>query len=300
VKTLKRSELAYVIGAQKPPALVVEQGEVFMVETEDAFNGTFLGPEDLVPEKLGRGGVGFSNPVTGPVFVNGAAPGDALVVKVHEMRCPSRGATRVRPGMGVLSTFVDGPVVFLIDIRDGYAYLPGGSRVALAPMIGTIGVAPPHEALATGKPGPYGGNLDVRDIGPGCELVLPVYAPGALLYLGDVHATQGDGEFTGAAVEIRSEVVLSATAIKPAPKTLVGPRVRRDGKITTIASDKPLDDAVRASVAAMINWLVEDYGFDRMGAYQFITNCGFGRVCQMVNPLYTAGCTVEEPVARRS
>jgi amidase len=299
VKTLKRSELAYVIGAQKPPALVVEQGEVFLVETEDAFNGTFLGPEDLVPEKIGRSGVGFSNPVTGPVYVNGALPGDALVIKVHEMRCASRGATRVRPGMGVLSTFVDAPVVYFIDIKDGHAHLPGGARVPLAPMIGTIGVAPAHEAIATGRPGPYGGNLDVRDIGPGCDLILPVYVPGALLYLGDVHATQGDGEFTGAAVEVRAEVVLSATVVRPAPKTLVGPRVRQGGRISTLASDKPLDDAVRASAAAMVNWLAEDYGFDRMAAYQFITNCGFGRVCQMVNPLYTAACTVEEPPARR-
>jgi acetamidase/formamidase len=294
MKVLSRSNPAYVIGPYREPALRVKPGEVFCVETEDAYGGIFQTPDDLVPSRLSRSGVGFSNPVTGPIAIEGAGPGDAVKVNITEVRCGDRGATRLRPNFGVLGDFAREAQVFLLRIRDKSAILPDGRTVPLAPMIGTIGVSPVLEAIATSLPGRHGGNLDCRDIGPGCELILPVFVPGAFLYLGDVHATQGDGEFSGSAVEVRAEVVLSVDVISPAPQSLTGPRVRRDGRITALASDKPLDEAVRACVSAMVDWLVADYGFDRLGAYLYLTNCGFGRVCQMVNPLYTAGCTLDE------
>ena len=168
----------------------------------------------------------------------------------------------------------------------------------LAPMIGTIGISPHLEAIASVVPGRHGGNLDCRDVGPGCELTLPVAVPGGLVYLGDVHATQGDGEFSGAAVEVRADVVLSCDIISPAPLSLAGPRVRRGGLISTLASDKPLEAAVQASVRAMVDWLAEDYGFSRRDAYLLLTNAAFSRVCQIVNPVYTAACTIDERQVR--
>jgi amidase len=295
MKRLTRDKLASVLGQYVEPRLTVAPGETFLVETEDCYSGTLRSPADVNPVSRERGGVGFSNPVTGPVYVEGAMPGDALVVNIHDIRCLSPGVTRVRPKSGVVHGVVGSTQVMFIEIDGAHAYLPGGYTLPLNPMIGTIGVAPYMEAVPTVVPGSHGGNLDFKDVGPGAQLILPVSVPGALLFMGDVHATQGDGEVSGAAVECQAEVTASVELCSPAPASMRGIRVKRGGTISTVASDKPLDDAVRACVAAMIEWLVEEWGMDRAEAYFLMSNSANVRVAQMVNPIYTAVCTIREP-----
>jgi amidase len=175
--------------------------------------------------------------------------------------------------------------VFIYPLRDGYIELPRGVRIACEPFLGTLATAPELEAISTLVPGPFGGNMDVADTCVGNTVYLPVNVEGALVYTGDVHAAQGDGELCGVACEVTARVRLRIELRKGL--TIAWPRIESATELMTVGSARPMEDAARIAWTELIWWLVADYGFDRWEAYQLLTQAGRMRVGNMVDPQYS-------------
>jgi amidase len=272
--------LRYSLGPFYEPVLRIRSGETVLVETEDAFSGQIRSPQDRRDTKA----MPFSNPVVGPIYVEGAQSGDMLAVKIKEIRPRiAQGATRIPSWWWYLcdqakyayQDFLGSDLPHgtrICPIRDGKVIFDDKHMLPYAPMIGTIGTAPEIESISSEKPGPHGGNMDVPDIACGNTLYLPVNVGGAFLYVGDAHATQGDAELCGTAIEMPAEIEATVEVIKE--KRISWPRVESREFIATIAcsgTGMPLDEAVRIAFVELIRWLESDYGCDRWDAYQLCT-----------------------------
>ena len=244
------------------------------------------------------------NPMNGPIFVEGAEPGDTLRVSIDAMR-------PIRP-TGWTMSVVAGNVVDPEFVRT----LPARERVTwaidrnamttqlatpvaglehlvlpLAPMIGCFGVAPKlGEAISTATSAEFGGNMDYRLFGPGTTVWLPVAAPGALFFLGDCHAVQGDGEIVGTGVETCFEVTVTLTLEKG--RTITWPRGETADDIFTIGNARPLDQALQHATTEMLNWLETDYGLDRTAASHLLGQVVRYDVGNVFDPAYTMACRV--------
>ncbi|MFI5041856.1 MAG: acetamidase/formamidase family protein, partial [Acidimicrobiales bacterium] len=190
-----------------PPALVVAPGDELTLELFDASGGQ-IGPDDDATA-LGRLDFGTVNPCTGPVFVEGLAAGDELVVTILAIATGDWAWTANIPGFGLLADDFPEPRLWISTVRDGIVTTPTGLDIPARPMIGTIGVAP-----ARSEPAPLlvptnaGGNMDIAQLGAGATLHLPVEVTGGLLSAGDTHAVQGDGEVCGTGAEASATVHL--------------------------------------------------------------------------------------------
>ncbi len=276
-----------------PPVMTVAPGTTVTFETVDASGGQ-LGPDSTV-EDVGRLDFARVNPVTGPVFIDGAEPGDALEVTIESFRPSGWGWTAVIPGFGLLAE--DFPEAALhiwkydAERLTPAMYGPGG-RVPLKPFTGTIGVAPaepgPHSIV---PPRACGGNMDIRDLAAGTRLYLPVQVTGALFSVGDTHAAQGDGEVCGTAIESPMEVTLTFDLVKDAglrtPRFVTpGPVARHfDGKgyeVTTgIGPD--LMAAAKDALRAMIDRLSGRFGMRPAEAYMLCSVCADLRISEIVD-----------------
>jgi amidase len=313
-----RQSLKYTLDYRHAPVLEVEPGETFTVETEDAPSGRYRCPEDAA-HLLDAWYLNFSppmaNPVTGPIYVRGAEPGDTLVVQIEYLALDSQGATYWRPGHRPLGdslrwgdlakpTLVIGrlekeEVVMeeAVTWEDNQVRRhPLGLRVPQSPFIGTLAVAPEREVETPGLgQGSWGGNMDVRDICPGTRVLLPCYHPGGLLYIGDVHACQGDGEFYGTAMEIRSTVTLHCEVIKGKRMPFV--RLETERSLISLACARPLEEAVWRACFQLMEWLVLDYGCTQRMAYLLLgVNPDFRINVYQMAPIgklqYTAGAEI--------
>jgi len=291
------------------PALVVSPGESFVIETEDAAAGYFRDDGTLpYPDKrpTHTADPPLLNPVGGPVWIEGAGKGDVVVVTVENIEVDTQGYTILQPGDGMLgdslkyraTTGYYTRILFHEPGADGT--LSGGTcffndsiRWKLAPHIGTICCAPEREAMASVSiQGPYGGNIDSRDIRKGARVYLSSYCEGGLLFAGDVHACEGDGELTGTADETRATLTLSCEVLKN--RTIPHVRVEHDDRIIGLFCDKPLESAVRGATRNLLDWMMDEYGFDARDAWLLIGTCPDFRinVYQMVDMpglSYTAG-----------
>jgi amidase len=274
VKRIRREDaLTYRLDASVPPALRVEQREAFAVETEDASSGLLTaGDKPPTPDNVPyvRHSPAKANPVGGPVFVEGVPPGP-VAVEILEVNLASTGVAYNRPVLSPLGDVASRPeareeFTQLVEHRDGEAIVSDRLRWPLAPMIGTLACAPEWEAhsSSTGQ-GAWGGNLDVADFRPGAVVFLNAYHEGALLFVGDVHGCQGDGEYFGVADESRAEVVLSVSAAEG--ELLPAPRVETPEGIVALGIDKPLEAAAHAAIRHLMDWLVADFGYSRRDAY---------------------------------
>jgi acetamidase/formamidase len=159
-------------------------------------------------------------------------------------------------------------------------------EIPLKPMLGRVAVAPAgQEAFGGLWPGDFGGNLDASDVKEGATVYLPVFHPGGLFYFGDGHALQGDGEIIGSGLETTMDVTFQFDLIKG--KRIRWPRIESDSHIMVAASMRPLIDALRIGYVELIEWLVADYGFDKMDAFQIASQAGEVRVANVVDPNYT-------------
>jgi acetamidase/formamidase len=288
----------YTIGPYADPVLRVRPGDTVVVETHDAFEGKIVSEDTLPSEVLT---MPFVNPQSGPIFVDEAAPGDALAVTLQAIEprgAQPRGTTCLVPHFGGL-TGTDRTVT----LQDPLPEIVRKTRVttegvewsdaltlSYEPFIGTIGTAPQIEAIASLTPDHHGGNMDLPDVGPGSTLYLPVQVAGALLYLGDGHAIQGDGELCGVAVEIATTTTLEIDVVKE--WALSWPRLENDAFIMSIGSARPLEDAARIAYADLLEWMVADYGFERWDAYMLLSQVGRVRLGNMVDPNYTVGASI--------
>lgn len=165
------------------------------------------------------------------------------------------------------------------------------------PFIGTISTSPAIDSIGALTPGNHGGNMDLPDICPGATIYLPVRVDGALLYLGDCHAIQGDGEVCGVAVEHPTYTTITVDVRKA--WALAWPRLENDRFIMSIGSARPMEDAARIAFADLVKWMVSDYGFDKWDAYLVLTQIAHVRLGNMVDPNYTIGAGIAKAYLQR-
>jgi acetamidase/formamidase len=227
-----------------------------------------------------------AHPLTGPIFVTDAAPGDSLEVRIGSIEYPHPyGVIGFLPGGGTLPAEFPYAYLKLVRFDPGArtAMLAPGVRVPLAPFFGSIGVAPPvlSGRVSSGPPGPHVGNLDIKELRAGTTIFLPVHVPGALLSIGDGHAAQGDGEVTGTAIETSLSTTLQVTVHKRRPVRYA--RIETDTHIITVGLDPDLDEAARIATREMIDYLVAERGLSRDDAYVLCSAAVDLRVSQTVD-----------------
>lgn len=253
------------------PALEVNPGATVRFEVHDASGGQLSAAstvDDLAALDFGR-----INPVTGPILVRGARPGDALVVEILDMELAPWGWTANIPGFGLLADRFPQPHLRLSQVAGGRCGFLSGIAVPVSGFIGTIGVAMPEPGQhPIVPPSRYGGNMDVRHVGPGARLWLPVGVPGALLSLGDTHAAQGDGEVCGTAIEcaalVTVRVHLEAARHLPFPLVETDPHSARAGRaLATTGIGPDLFEAARQATEGMIEQIVRRTGLSELDAY---------------------------------
>ena len=282
-----------------PPALHVEAGDSIATTTVDA-----RGFDQDNAELAGR-----PNPQTGPFYVNGAEAGDTLVLKLHEVT-PNRrlGWTTARLAPNVVdfeyeANFDDEVdlATWDVDVEAGTVALVEpqnrltGKPLPLRPMLGTVGVAPDiGEAISTMTSGAHGGNMDYNRITRGVTVSFPVFTDGALFFLGDGHALQGDGEMDGTGVEISMDVRFSLDLIKG--KTIHWPRAEDETFLMTCGNVRPLDQAVQHATTEIVSWLETDYGLTTREAHMLLGRFVEYDVGNMYDPAYTMVCKVRKSV----
>lgn len=294
----------YVYGPYAKPLLEVEPGVVITVETHDAFEGQITSEQDKPSEKLN---FPYLNPQSGPIYVRGAEKGDALAVRIISIKprgAQPVGTTCLIPEFGALvptgATAMLSPQlpekVKKVPVDEQGVYWSDSVTLPYEPFIGTIGTAPEIEAISSLQPDYYGGNMDLPDVAPGNIIYLPVNKDGALLYLGDCHAIQGDGEVCGVALEIPATVELQVDLIKGHGNSW--PQLETEDAMMFIASARPMEDAARIGYVEIIRWVVEQTGQTPEEAYMLLTMCGKVRLGNMVDPKYTMGVSIAKRYVR--
>ena len=273
----------------REPVLRMKPGQVLVSET-------MMGPYYTKEGGAWPGEVG-------PIYIEGAMPQDQLVVKLLRVR-PNRdlAPAAISGNFGGLASDVrvrllNPPVpnerfLWQLDrVRNlGILELPRSKmkriEVPLAPMLGRVAVAPRGEESYTGLwPGYFGGNMDAPEIREGVTVYLPIFHEGALFYFGDGHALQGHGEIAGTGLEATMAVTLQIDLIKNNP--IDWPRIEDDDHIMVAGSARPLIDAFRLAHVELIEWLEQEYGFDRWEAYQVLSQVATSTVANIVDPQYT-------------
>ena len=277
------------IGSHEP-VLRVADGDTIRTWCVDS------GGRDRNGTQLTPGG----NPQTGPFFVQGAAPGDALVVRIDRLR-PSadRGVTGPVVAPNVVDPSVvrdlpprEGMDVWLLDLDAGTARLespPAGLEhleLELDPMLGCFGVAPSGgEAISCATSGPHGGNMDYRGFREGVTVTFPVAVEGALLHVGDGHALQGDGEIVGTGIEVPMDVELTVSVRKDYP--MGWPRAENDEYVLAVGNARPLDQALQHATTELMWLLSQDYGLDRRASSVLLGQCVRYEIGNVFDPAYT-------------
>ena len=281
-----------------PPALRIKPGDRVITTTLDA-SGV-----DAQGRQVGQG----PNPQTGPFFVEGAEPGDLLVVTFEKIE--TNRATAYSSSL--LAAYAVDPasiatrqdrdpkrVTWQIDTAAGVARLtdpdvkPATITLPLRPMLGCVAVAPARkEAIATPTPGAFGGNMDYAGVTSGVTVMLPVNEPGALLFIGDGHARQGEGEVVGTGLETSMDVEFTVQLVKK--KAASWPRMETDTHVMTLGSARPLLQALQHATSEMLRWLVADYGFSERGGSVFMGQALEYEIANVVDPNFTVVAKVRK------
>ena len=265
--------VTYVFGPQIRPVLEVPPQAVIVCETLDAASGRIRTQEDALtlsyPPEQG-------NPATGPIAVRGAQPGQTLAVRIVAIDLGPCGCGRVKRG-GIIFDELHPPAAVLTPVHDQTVAFKGLTFPA-RPMLGVIGTAPAGEAVPTFYPGPHGGNLDINEIRPGATVYLPVSVPGALLALGDVHASMGDGELNGGGLDIAAEVTIEVDVRPGLPCRR--PLIETDDAWSVCANGPTLPEALRMATREMTTLLATRLDLSREEAFILIGAAGDARIGQ--------------------
>lgn len=279
-----------------PPVLTIADGDSVVTQTIDAAGID----KDEVQRWPGP------NPMNGPIFVAGAEPGDALQVDIVRMTpIRERGWTRA----ALAGNVVDPERVRDLPPRERTDWVIDGQAgtvrlrepvaglehliLPLEPMIGCFGVAPAlGQAFSTATSAENGGNMDYRGFGPGCRVWFPVSVPGALFFLGDCHAIQGDGEIVGTGVETAMEVEVRLSVVKHRHQTW--PRGETGDAIFTVGNARPLDQALQHATTEMLDWLTSGYGLSAVAASHLMGQVVRYEVGNVFDPAYTMVCKIDK------
>jgi acetamidase/formamidase len=293
-----RGDYAWTFGGVEP-VMKVKPGDVLQLWTDDCFTSLVRTVDDLASEKIV---FPFLNPQTGPFYVEGAEPGDTLALHLVSLE-PARdwGVSTTFPLFGALTSTLatvtlQDPleeVVWVYDVDPARRMVRYQARrgefsveLPLEPMHGTIGVAPPNlEARSALVPGSWGGNMDTPEMRAGTTCYLGVNVEGALFSIGDGHYRQGEGETCGVAVEGAMDTVLIVDLVRG--RSTPWPRLEDDTYLMSTGSARPLEDAFRIAHGDLVLWLVEEFGMDKLDAYQLVTQISESPVANVCDPNYT-------------
>ena len=312
-RILREQARKYAFDWRDQPLLRVEPGESFQVETYDASTDYFKSEKDKAIPALRPGfdrSPPLANPIGGPVWLEGAQRGDTLVVTVEDILVGDYSWIAVGPRRGPLGESTRWPQLSGEYTTKILRHTPGASgsmrdgtlhfseRIAwpITPFIGTLGVAPEREVTTSiDGQGEWGGNLDIRDAAAGNRIYLPIFHAGALFYLGDVHASQGDSEFTGTAAETKATVRVRLDVIKN--KRVPWLRIEKPDSIVAVHAYRPLEGAVETATLHLMDWLITEYGFSPTDAYCLVSTCPDFRInvyqmCKLGKLNYVAGAEI--------
>jgi acetamidase/formamidase len=288
---LLQSQVHYGWSADHPPTLSVASGTELIVETQDASGGQ-LGPGST-SRSVADLDFALINPVCGPVFVEGAQPGDVLQVDILAATPGSYGWTALIPGFGLLAEQFPDPWLHVWEFEEGDAILTDSIRVPLQPFCGVLGVAPAEPGVhSVIPPRRVGGNMDTRQLGPGSTLYLPIEVEGALFGVGDTHGAQGDGEVCGTAIEAAMTVALRLSLRRDleidAPEFDVARPLERlaaaaAGYHATTGIGPDLIGAARQSVERMIAYLEHRQDLSPEQAYALCSVAVDLRISELVD-----------------
>ncbi len=300
---LKPSELKYTYAASYNPVAHLKPGNILETNTVDCFGNAIKKPGDTLSMAPG------DNPLTGPFYIDGAEPGDTLAVKILEIKVDSdQGIGALAPGFGAINSTNYTPMLnpaikekiwfYPVDRASNTATFQALDskytvRIPLHPFFGCIGVAPAGgEARSSVVPEAFGGNMDSPEASAGNTVYFPVNVPGAMLFLGDGHAVQGDGEVAGTGLEIALRGRLQVHVIKG--QKINWPRFENDDYIMTVGAYRPLDDALRIAFTELVGWIHNDYGLSEMDAYELLSKTAEIRLSEMVDPNYVVIAKVKK------
>jgi len=285
--TIRTDTKVHKMARDNAPAATAKSGDTVRFETLDCFGGQLRSESELL------GGLDWNNinPATGPLFVEGAQPGDVLKVEILSIELDDHGVMVGAPGEGVTGCAVSDEMTKILPVSDGMIRFNENLSFPVCPMIGVIGTAPAGEPVDTGTPGAHGGNMDCTRIGAGATLYLPVNVDGALLAMGDLHARMGDGEVEVCGVEIAGAVTVRVTALKNC--ALPTPFLVNDEAAMAIFSADTVDEACTGATMAMHGFLTRELGMSAHEAAMLLSVAGDLRICQIVDPERT--CRMEVP-----
>ena len=298
----RESDLKFVY-ATVPPVATLQPGDTLETRTVDAFGGVIQKPGDTLAKVKG------DNPLTGPFAVAGAEPGDTLAIRILDLTVDSnRGVGALAPGFGALNTTSYTPMlnpnlpekIWFYDIdrssNEATFHALDSSftvKIPMQPFLGCLGVAPAGgEARASIVPAEFGGNMDAPEVRPGFTVYLPVNVAGGLLYMGDGHAGQGDGEVAGTAIEVPLRVRLRVDLIKK--KKIAWPRFENESLLMAVGAYRPLDDALRVAFTELVGWIHSDYDLSELDAYELLSKVAKIHLVEMVDPNYVVVAAVEK------
>ena len=275
MKRLSRENIVYILNAEQPPAITIDSGDELMVETWDAFEGV-RDPEVLEAKSL-------KGPGIGPIFVNGAEPGDALRVDFISMTPKEGAAHMVMPGRGFLEDEFPKAFPTVMQIVNGHLLMPNGIRLPMMPSMGLVATTPTYLQCTASDSGPYGGDIDMKELVDGSSLYLPVFVTGGLLVLGDCHAVVGDGAVAGTGAECSSDTHIRVTVEKG--MNISSPRAVTPDYFVVLSHGDDLGPAMKQAVRDMVDFLVTEKGMEPYEAYTLCSLAGDIRVSRTFRPI---------------
>ena len=275
MRQLSRDHHIYVLEPGSNPAITIDSGEEIIVETWDAFEGE-RDPVALQANPL-------KGPATGPIYVNGAEPGDVLKIDFISITPKEQAAHMVMPGRGFLDNDFTEAYPTLIGLDAGDAVLPSGVRIPMNPSMGLVATTPTYSQLTASDSGPYGGDIDMKELVEGSTLYLPVFEAGGMLAMGDCHAVVGDGAVAGTGAECSADPHIRVTVEKGL--NISGPRALTPEYFVVLSHGEELGPAMKQAVREMVDFLVTEKGLEPYDAYTLLSLAGDVRVSRTFRPI---------------
>ena len=263
--------------------LAVKPGAVVEVFTEDASDAQFNVHSTL--EDLANINTDLIHALTGPVYVDGAEPGDVLAVTLHEIELGDWGWAAVMPNFGFLAGEIDGPYLRTFELGKDKKEIQFNDKIKipLKPFAGVMGVAPDtDERLSTIPPRANGGNMDDPDITVGTTVYFPVFVKGALFSIGDTHAAQGAGEVSGTGIEAPMRIVYELNVIKGG-REMQEPQYETEDSYAVTAFATTIDEAAKKALRYMIKYLMDEHGLSEVDAYMLCSFAGDLKIAEVVD-----------------
>ncbi|KJS21885.1 MAG: hypothetical protein VR72_08475 [Clostridiaceae bacterium BRH_c20a] len=289
---LTSKNAVYSFDKEIPPALRIKSGDRVTFRTGDVVERE-LSLLTKSKEEIGD----TLLECIGPVFVEGALPGDTLAIHIEEIKLADRGIVVIKPGLGLLGSEVQKPEYKITPVFNDYVQFTEDIKIPLRPMVGIIGTTPAVSGIPCVFPGTHGGNLDSLEVTTGNTLFLPVFSPGGLVSVGDLHSVMGDGEVCLTAIETQGTVTLQFEILQG--RTIRNPRLETDTDLLMIASAESIEQALRDAVKDMIEVLQDSRGLSRNEALMLVSICGDAKISQVVNPLSTVKVSMPKNIVFR-